>query len=52
MTYHRDTNKCKKHPVPICQIEDRIKEKQLEFFKKYGRYLSVPRAIIQLILDK
>jgi hypothetical protein len=55
MTYHRDKkegNDCKEYKVPICLIEDKVKAKQLEHMQKTGAYLSIPRAIIQLILDK
>lgn len=55
MTNHREENeakKCKEHKVPICQIEEHIKLKQVEYLQKTGAYLSIPRAIINLILDK
>jgi hypothetical protein len=55
MTNHREETidkPCKEHKVPICQIEDQIKAKQIEYLQKTGAYLSIPRAIIQLILDK
>jgi hypothetical protein len=57
MTNHRETeeNKCKEHKVhkvPISQIEEHIKAKQLEHMQQTGTYLSIPRAIIRLILEK
>lgn len=47
-----EPKKCKEHKVPICQIEEQIKAKQVEYLQKTGAYLSIPRAIINLILDK
>jgi len=54
MENHRETEvkKCKEHKVPICQIEDHIRTKQIEHLQKTGAYLSIPRAIIKLILEK
>lgn len=53
MTRFRDTNsECKKIKVPYCQISDKVIEKQAQYLKDTGRYLSIPRAIVQIILDK
>lgn len=55
MAYHREKKegkKCKEHKVPICQIEDQVTAKQIEYLRRTGCYLSIPRAIVQLILDK
>jgi hypothetical protein len=54
MTNHRETEEknCKEHKVPICQIEEHIRAKQIEHLQKTGGYLSIPRAIIKLILEK
>lgn len=48
----KSEKKCTEHRVSICQIEDKVKAKQVEYMEKTGSYLSVPRAIIQLILEK
>jgi hypothetical protein len=54
MTNHRENfseKRCKEHKVPICQIEEIIKAKQIEHLQNTGAYLSVPRAIIKLVLE-
>ena len=52
MSNHISKKECKESRVPICLIEERIVEKQREYFEKFRSHLTVPRAIIQLILDK
>jgi hypothetical protein len=53
MTRFRDTeNECKKISVPYCAIQDKVTKKQAEYLEQTGRYLSIPRAIVQLILEK
>jgi hypothetical protein len=52
MTYHRNTGNCKRPKVPICQIEDRIKERQAKYLLDTGSYLSIPRAIVKLVLGE
>lgn len=52
MAYYRKGSKdCKEARVPICSISDKIQDKQAEYLKK-GVHLTVPRAIIKLILEK
>lgn len=43
--------KCKEHKVPIGKIQEQIKAKQVEHMINTGSYLSIPRAIIQLVLE-
>jgi hypothetical protein len=52
MSYHRETGKCKSPKVPICQIEEQIKERQARYLKETGAYLSIPRAIVKLVLGE
>ncbi len=48
-----EIKKCKnEHKVPICLIEEPIKQIQIKHLEETGRYLSIPRAIVKLILEK
>jgi hypothetical protein len=53
MAYHRKgTKDCKEARVPICAIEELIQKKQADYLMKTGSHLSVPRAIIKLVLGE
>jgi hypothetical protein len=52
MTFHRETGKCKSPKVPICKIEDQIRDRQTKYLQETGRYLSIPRAIVKLVLGE
>ncbi len=48
-----EIKKCKdEHKVPICLIKDKITDAQIKHLKETGSYLSIPRAIVKLILEK
>lgn len=52
MTNHRDKKEgkdCKEYKVPICQIEELVKQRQVRHMQETGGYLSIPRAIIKLV---
>jgi hypothetical protein len=52
MSNHRSLKSdCTEHRVPICEISEIIIDRQAKHMAQTGKYLSVPKAIIEIVLE-